>query len=387
MAIFPGFEAAGLSPRDRCRLDELYRKIEEQYHYFVGYPCTGGFDYSELYRFLKFPLNNVGDPFMPGSYRVATRHIECEVLDWFAALHHTPPDDYWGYVTNGGSEGNMYGLYLARELLPDGVVYYSQDTHYSVSKSMRVLRMQHIMIRSLPTGEIDYDDLKETIRIHREAPPIIFANIGTTMKEGLDDIGRIREILEELALPAYYIHCDAALCGMTLPFIEDAPVFDFRAGIDSLAISGHKFIGSPIPCGVVLAKKRNVDRIARSIEYVGSLDTTLSGSRNAVTPLILWYAIKSLGRDGFKKMIEHSLETAEYAIQQLSLNGIKAWRNKFAITVVMPKVPESVTVKWQIAVHRDHSHIILMPHITGEQVDELVRDISRAFNGEEPAGS
>jgi len=387
MAIFPGLDTAGISARDRFRLDELYRKIEEQYHYFVGYPCTGGFDYSELYRFLKFPLNNVGDPFMPGSYRVSTRNIECEVLDWFAALHHTPHDEYWGYVTNGGSEGNMYGLYLARELLPDGVVYYSQDTHYSVSKSMRVLRMQHIMIRSLPNGEIDYDDLRETIHIHREAPPIIFANIGTTMKEGIDDIERIKDILDEMALPAYYIHCDAALCGMTLPFIDDAPVFDFRAGVDSMAISGHKFIGSPIPCGVVLAKKRNVDRIARSIEYVGSLDTTLSGSRNAVTPLILWYAIKSLGKEGFRKMIEHSLDMAEYAVQQLSHSGIRAWRNKFAITVVMPKVPETVTVKWQIAVHRDHSHIILMPHITREQVDELVRDISLAFNGEELAGS
>ncbi len=376
MEMFPGFNGKGLSAQDRYRLEELYKKIQEQFHYFVGYPCTGGFDYSELYPFLKFPLNNVGDPFLPGSYRVSTRNIECEVLDWFAGLHHAPPDDYWGYVTNGGSEGNMYGLYLARELLPDGVVYYSQDTHYSVSKSMRVLRMQHIMIRSLPNGEIDYDDLRETIRIHRGVPPIIFANIGTTMKEGIDDISRIKKILEEFALPSYYIHCDAALCGMTLPFIEGSPVFDFRAGIDSLAISGHKFIGSPIPCGVVLAKKRNVDRIARSIEYVGSLDTTLSGSRNAITPLILWYAIKTLGLDGFRKMIRHSLEMADYAISEFTKQGIKSWRNQYAITVVIPRVPEPVTSKWQIAVHGDHAHIILMPHITRSQVDELVSDIA-----------
>jgi len=379
MESFSGLNKKGLSAQDRYRLDELYQKIKEQYHYFVGYPCTGDFDYSELYRFLKFPLNNVGDPFLPGSYRVSTRNIECEVLDWFAALNHTQPDEYWGYVTNGGSEGNMYGLYLARELLPDGVVYYSQDTHYSVSKSMRVLRMQHIMIRSLPNGEIDYDDLRETIRIHREVPPIIFANIGTTMKEGIDDVGRIREILDEFALPSYYIHCDAALCGMTLPFIEGAPVFDFRAGIDSLAISGHKFIGSPIPCGVVLARKRNVDRIARSIEYVGTLDTTLSGSRNAITPLILWYAIKTLGLEGFRGMIRHSLEMAEYTINELGKHGIHSWRNKYAITVVLPKVPPSVTAKWQIAVHKDHAHVILMPHITRGQVDELVADIAAAF--------
>ncbi len=379
--MFSGLKIEKLNTRNKSRLDELYKSIQEQYQYFVGYPCTGGFDYSELYRFLKYPLNNVGDPFMPGSYRVSTRNIECEVLDWFAALHHLQPDEYWGYVTNGGSEGNMYGLYLARELLPEGVAYYSQDTHYSVSKSLRVLKMQHIMIRSLPNGEIDYEDLRETMQIHRTAPPIIFANIGTTMKEGIDDISRIREILDDLAIPAYYIHCDAALCGMTLPFIDDAPVFDFRAGIDSLAISGHKFIGSPIPCGVVLARKRNVDLVARSIEYVGSLDTTLSGSRNAFTPLIIWYAIKTLGHKGFRMMADHSLEMAGYAIEQLTKKGIESWRNRFAITVVMPRVPESVTRKWQIAVHKDHSHIILMPHITKMQVDELVEDIAESFRG------
>ena len=43
-------------------------------------------------------------------------------------------------------------------------------------------------LNQAPTFEIDYDDLRETIRIHRDAPPIIFANIGTTMKEGIDDI-------------------------------------------------------------------------------------------------------------------------------------------------------------------------------------------------------
>ncbi len=380
MELFPGFQPKKLSPQDKYRIDELYNKILEQYHYFVGYPCTGGFDYTELYRFLKFPLNNVGDPFLPGSYRVATRNIECEVLDWFAALHHISPDDYWGYVTNGGTEGNMYGLYLARELYPEGVVYYSQDTHYSVSKCMRVLKMQHIMLRSLPNGELDYDDLRETIQIHRNVPPIIFANIGTTMKEGKDDVGKIKQILDEFALPASYIHCDAALCGMTLPFIENAPVFDFRAGIDSMAISGHKFIGSPIPCGVVLARKRNVDRIARSIEYVGTLDTTLSGSRNAITPLILWYAIKTLGKEGFTQMIRHSLDMAVYAVDELKKHGIKAWRNKHSITVVIPKVPPSVTTKWQIAVHKDHAHIILMPHITRLQVDELVDDIASALH-------
>ena len=38
----------------------------------------------------------------------------------------------------------MYGLYLGRELFPDGVVYFSQDTHYSVVKILSVLKARNI---------------------------------------------------------------------------------------------------------------------------------------------------------------------------------------------------------------------------------------------------
>lgn len=34
----------------------------------------------------------------------------------------------------------MYGLYVARELLPQGIVYFGEDTHYSVAKILRLRR-------------------------------------------------------------------------------------------------------------------------------------------------------------------------------------------------------------------------------------------------------
>lgn len=370
--------ASGLSAPDEARLDLLLGELRAQRETFVGYPCTGRFDYSDLYRFLSLPVNNVGDPFNPCTYHLHTREFEREVLAWFAELMHAPEEDWWGYVTNGGTEGNLYGLYLARELHPEGMVYYSQDTHYSVSKNLRLLRMPHIMIRSQPNGEMDYADLRETLRIHREMPPIIFANIGTTMREGHDDVGRIQGILRELAIPVHYIHCDAALCGMTLPFIEDAPVFDFRAGIDSLSISGHKFIGAPMPCGIALARKGAVDRIARSIEYVGTLDTTITGSRNGITPLMLWQAIRRHGREGFTRMVAGCLERADYAVRRIRGIGLEAWRNPHAVTVVIPRPPEEVLQKWQIAVQDDCGHVVVMPHVTRGKIDALAVDIVAA---------
>ena len=368
-------ENAPLSAADEVRLDDFYTAMERESSRYVGYPSNGVFDYSDLYRFLRFPLNNIGDPFVESTYRVHSRSFEQDVLRFFAEMYHAPPDNYWGYVTSGGTEGNMYGLYLARELLPEGIVYYSEETHYSVSKVLRVLALRNIMIKAQPNGEMDYEDLRETIRIHRDVPPIILANIGTTMKGAVDDVDTIRGILRDFALPNFYIHCDAALSGMILPFVKDPEPYDFAAGIDSISVSGHKMVGSPMPCGVVLAKKTNVDRIARSIEYVGTLDTTISGSRNGLSPLFLWSAIRTLGRSGFREMVVGCLKMADYAIERFHEEGLDAWRNNNSVTVVFPRPTPSVLEKWQIAASEDIGHMITMPHVTRELVDELVGDI------------
>lgn len=367
-----------LSRTDQMQLDLFFEQMQQAASREVGYPVAFDFDYSALAPFLSFSLNNAGDPFMPMTYLLNSHDFEREVVSFYAQLARAPDDQWWGYVTNGSTEGNLYGLYLARELLPDGIVYFSQDSHYSVGKNLHFLNMRHIMIRSQSNGEIDYEDLRETLRIKRDAPPIIFANVGTTMKEARDDIGRIRSILDDLAIENRYIHCDAALCGGYAAFLDPPPAWDFKDGADSIAISGHKFLGSPIPCGIVLARRVHVDRIGHSVAYIGSIDTTISGSRNGFTPLVLWYAIRSLGLEGMKERINNSLRQAAYAEDRLKAAGIDAWRNPQALTVVFPEPPAEVREKWQLASANGLSHLICMPHVRQEQIDELIDDIHQA---------
>ncbi|RYZ36932.1 MAG: histidine decarboxylase, partial [Sphingobacteriales bacterium] len=292
----------------RKALQDLLASVQENTAHFLGYPVSKDFDYSELMPFLQYPLNNLGDPFVDSTYAVDSREMEKEVVQFFAELFRAPKDDYWGYVTNGGSEGNLYGLYLAREMYPKAMVYYSEATHYSVHKNLHLLNMPSIVIRAHENGEMDYDDLRDTIQMNRHMPVIILANIGTTMTEARDDVKRIKGILKDLAVKQHYIHADGALSGSYSAFIEPRPAFDFVDGVDSIAVSGHKFIGSPMPCGVVVARKSNRDRIARSIAYIGSMDTTITGSRNGHSPLFLWYSIKKLGRAGLQARAQHSLD-------------------------------------------------------------------------------
>ena len=361
------------------RLGLFCAEIERLAGSFVGYPCSQDFECPELIPFLSYSLNNVGDPFSDSLYRENTFVFEREVVAFFQKHLRAPASETWGYVTAGGTEGNLYGLYLARELYPDGVVYFSEHTHYSAAKIVRVLGARSIMIRGREDGEIDYDDLRETLRLHRDVPPIILANIGSTMHGAVDDLARIRALLKELAIVRCYIHADAALSGMLLPWVADPQPFGFDAGVDSIAVSGHKFIGSPMPCGVVLARRAHVDRVARSVEYVGCMDTTIAGSRNALTPLVLWSAIQRRGEAGLRQRALDCMAMADYAIARFKAAGITAWRHKNSVTVVFPRPGADVISRWQIAPRQEIAHIITMPQVTRAVVDAVVADVARSL--------
>lgn len=367
---------AFLNNADQTRLDALLQRIKADGQHMLGYPATDIMNFSTLYPFIGHLVNNIGDPFASAGYfKINTHDIEREVVKWYADMLKSG-EDVWGYVTSGGTEGNMYGLYLARELFPDGMVYYSEDTHYSVSKILRMVHARSIMIKSRADGEIDYDDLAATIALHRDVPPIIFCNIGTTMKGALDNIDTIKSILKAKAIKNYYIHADAALSGMILPFVADPQPFDFSAGIDSISISGHKFPGAPMPCGVVIAKQAHVNRVARNVEYIGTNDTTVLGSRNGITPVFLWYIIRTIGTEGFRKIAQECFSVADDAIAQFAQKGLHAWRHKNSITVVFPRINEPVLQKWQIASQDKQAHLIAMPGVTREKIRLFIEELT-----------
>ena len=55
--------------------------------------------------------------------------------------------------------------------------------------------------------------------------------------------------------------------------------------------------------------------------------------------------------------------------------NVKAWKNDNAITVVFPRPSKKITQKWKLAVQDDIAHIICMPHVTTEIIDEFIKDI------------
>jgi histidine decarboxylase len=81
-----------------------------QLYYIEGYPTNQNFNYSALAPLLNFHLNNAGDPFLGSSFSLNSMPFEVNVLDWFAKQWEIEKNDYWGYVTTGGTEGNLHGI-------------------------------------------------------------------------------------------------------------------------------------------------------------------------------------------------------------------------------------------------------------------------------------
>ena len=356
------------------RIDGLVERLAEEQVLSLGYPCTKFFDYSPLYPLLGFSVNNVGDPFVKTNSMEHTHDFEVEVIAFFQNMLFASKSKTWGYVTNGGTEGNLYGMFLAREKHPDGIVYYSDHTHYSVVKNLKILGIKSQEVATLPNGEIDYIKLRAYV-MYNNKPAIILANLGTTMTGAVDNISKIQAAVGDTP---HYIHADGALGGMILPFVDHPTGFSFKDGINSISISGHKFIGSPIPCGIVIAEKENVDRIGNSIEYIRNMDNTITGSRNGISPMFLWYAIQQYGLEGFKQMVDECLYMADYAIDELHKIGVDAWRNENSITVVFPLQNDGVMIKYHIAPENGIGHLITMPKVSKEQVNNFVKDLKNS---------
>jgi len=296
---------------------------------------------------------------------------------FFASLWKADKNSYWGYVTTSGTEGNLHAILVARECHPDGILYTSNETHYSIFKAARYYRMDLRAIPTLPMGEINYDLLERELDKNRDKPAIINVNIGTTVKGAVDNLDRILEILTRLEIPRerYHIHCDGALFALMMPFIDTASELSFQKPIDSIAVSGHKMLGCPMPCGVTISRKENVKKVEEHIEYLNSVDTTIMGSRNGQAALYMWYSLRKKGLEGISKDVEHCMETALYLREKLSRFGICCRLNELSSTVVLERpIDDSFVKRWQLACEEDIAHVVVMPNVTRQKINLFVEE-------------
>ena len=239
--------------------DQTHEYVETQSSNFLGYQSNFHNDMTIATGYLYTSLNNLGDPFVPGNFTVGSRWMERNVLDYYASLWNAKwphdeedPDTYWGYVTTmGSSEGNLYGIWNARDYLQGKfmmtdvtkkipttlyvqakagkgnenaftpVAFFSEDSHYSLIKSTTVLEIKTFyelgtelypndnpLGGDWPTevpseggdtgpGSIDVDKLITLVEFFAQKgyPALVIMNYGTTFKGAYDDVKAVGEKL------------------------------------------------------------------------------------------------------------------------------------------------------------------------------------------------
>ena len=282
-------------------------KVRSAHENHLGYPYNLSFTPGAPADLGRYLINNLGDPYAESHYGAEVCAEEREAITWLMRLWGCHDlSDYWGSIGASGTEGNLWGIYLGREIMSGAVMLYGDDAHYSLPKAARILRIPAVPVKSLPNGEMDMDDFALQLALLQGKPVIVALTCGTTMKGAHDDIFVAIRILGAAGYGPEnsYVHVDGALNAILLPFLQDAPSAiqpSFEVGIDSISTSGHKMIGTPMPCGALVCRTRHSDRIAQAIAYLRSNDTTLMGSRNGHAVLAVWARL--IGH-GYRRCIE-----------------------------------------------------------------------------------
>lgn len=325
-------------------------------------------------------INNLGDPYAGSHFGSEVCGLEREAVTWLQDLWECgAAGDTWGSVGASGTEGNLWAIYLGREALPSAVLIHSDEAHYSIAKAARLLRIEAISVRCHASGAIDVAALAEVLAHTGGRPVIVALTCGTTVKGAHDDVAAVIACLDAHGFgpDRRYVHLDGALNAMVLPFLDGVPDGirpTFRHGIDSISTSGHKMIGTPMPCGVLIARKQHSDRVASAIAYLRSNDTTLMGSRNGHAVVAVWARLLGHGRAGYTADARRCVASAEKLAARLCGAHVPVLWNEHGMTVVFPQPCEAIVTRYQLACHRGEAHAIIMPNVDEGLISEFVGD-------------
>jgi histidine decarboxylase len=387
------------SAMDQARMDRLNAfaalMLQEKPH-FIGYPSNQD---TELHGFYKWyyesglyeaSLNNVGDPFKEDIVAISTHSFEREVIDYFAPRFGFG-QDYWGFVTASGTDGNSHGMYFGKKVLQaqsdlPPIAYVSEQAHYSIKKLADVQGLELRLIKADPMGRMDLADFEAQLDPTR--PALVVIAMGTTFKGGIDNQMGINAILEKAGPPAVYRHQDAALFGSILAFLPP-PASDLvnsaKMGFDSIAISGHKFWGLDEPTGLFITTRKVRGGINPfKVEYLKDAVPTITCSRSAIAPLKLWWKINASAPDVFEQQAARLIANAAYLHAELEKLGIKSWLNEYSNTVFFQRPSAAIMDYYGLApdVHPEQgelAHVLIMQHVGKELLDGFIADIKKDF--------
>jgi aromatic-L-amino-acid decarboxylase len=278
--------------------------------------------------------------------------VEEEVTAWLRDLVGYG-EGSWGVLTSGGVMANLMAMTVARDvhlasLLGRAVddpprggalertrVYASDQTHFSIARSLDVLGFPPSSLRIVPSDDrfrLHADPVADAIADDRAAglvPLAISAVCGSTNTGSVDLVGELADLAEANGM---WLHVDAAFGGAARLSSRDASRAPDLERADSVTIDPHKWFLLAYDIGGLVVKRREdlLRTFHREPEYyrypnpedepLNWYQYSLEGTRR-FRALKLWLSWKHLGTEGLGRLVEITDDLAAHLVRRLGEVG------------------------------------------------------------------
>lgn len=265
----------------------------------------------------------------------AAAALELGVIRWLARTCGLP-DAAGGLFVSGGSMANLTALVAARHaLLQDrtdrAVIYFSDQTHSSVERALRVIGFLPDQFRKISSDEhfrLPADVVRASIAndsAKNLKPFCIIANAGTTNTGAVDPLTELADLAAEEKV---WLHVDGAFGATAILSERGRSILRGLERADSISLDPHKWLFQSFECGCVLVRDMSVLKSAfqikpdylrdvhREIEEVNLCDYGVQLTRS-FRALKVWLSLEIFGLAAFRSAITRGFELAELAEREL----------------------------------------------------------------------
>lgn len=324
--------AEGLGGGEAMRIfaDELAPTCLSTDHprYLSFIPCAPS-DAASLFDVVVGASSIYGGSWLEGAGAVYAENL---ALRWIADLVGLPAGA-GGVFTPGGTIGNLSALVAARAtarakapagLRPNTIVA-TEGAHSSIKSAAEVMDADLAEVPLNAESRLTGANLREVIlALGAEQVFAVVATAGTTNFGTVDDLASVAQVCQEFGL---WFHVDGAYggAGLAAPSIRE-----LYAGIehcDSFIVDPHKWFFAPYDCCALLYRDPALARAAHT-QKAGYLDVLTDapewnptdysiGLTRRARGLPFWFSLTVNGTHAYSAAIEHTLDVARFAEEEI----------------------------------------------------------------------
>jgi glutamate/tyrosine decarboxylase-like PLP-dependent enzyme len=299
--------------------------------FFAFVPGPGNF-VSTMADALASGFNVFNGTWLGGSAAAA---IELAVIDWFRGFCGFP-ETAGGLFVSGGSAANLTALHAARRVklgdtIQGATIYFSDQTHYSVERALRVIGFAGEQFRKIPSDgrfRLPLTALREIISADKSAglrPFCVIANAGTTNTGAVDPLPQLADLCADEGL---WLHADGAYGAAAVICDRGRKTLAGLDRVDSLSLDPHKWLFQPFECGCILVRDtahlksafqlmpEYMRDVHRNTAEINPADHGIQLSRG-FRALKVWLSMNTFGLTAFRNAITRGFELAEFAEHEL----------------------------------------------------------------------